>query len=361
MRLGVSKRANLKEAGLVKERADSSPYKRFRRSCVIFPIIDATGGKPGAGRVIAFGGRVLEEKRDEAGNVVEAKYLNSPDSLLFNKSESLYGLNHARQQIIRTRTAIVVEGYMDVIACHQAGVTNVVATLGTALTADHARILKNYAQTIVLVFDSDDAGRRAADRALEVFVRGSLDIKLASVPDGKDPCDFCMKKGGEAFQKLVDGAADALAYKWESLKVQFHGNDSLSARQEMVTTFLRYVAAAMETGHGGAGAGMDPVRRGLLLAKIAGLVSMPVGELQTTLKKLAAQAPGGGSGYRPPPASGNAAAQASANAFQEQDLEARQGSDAVATQARIDIRMLKGTDAAEGWLLGAAAGAAGVV
>src|SRR5207248_599574 len=139
-------------------------------------------------------------------NVVEAKYLNSPDSKLFNKSESLYGINLARQHNIRTRTAVVVEGYMDVIACHQVGVTNVVATLGTALTSDHARILKNYAQTIKLVFDSDDAGRRATDRAMEIFVRTPLDIQITAVPDGKDPCDFCIKNGGAAFQELLDNA-----------------------------------------------------------------------------------------------------------------------------------------------------------
>src|SRR5205085_2164680 len=227
-----------------------------------------------------FGGRILEEKRDEAGNVVEAKYLNSPDSRLFNKSESLYGLNLARQQIIRTRTAIVVEGYMDVIACHQAGVSNVIATLGTALTPEHARILKNYAQTIVLVFDSDDAGRRAADRALEVFVRGTLDVKLTQVPDGKDPCDFCIKNGGEPFQKLVDAAADALAYKWQQLQQQFHATNSLSGKQEAITAYLRFVAASMGSADGSGG--LDPVRRGLLMSRIAGLVNMSVPELQTT-------------------------------------------------------------------------------
>ncbi|HVT79817.1 MAG TPA: DNA primase, partial [Phycisphaerae bacterium] len=225
--------APLLEAGLIKQRSDSSPYDAFRNR-VIFPIIDASGGAAQKGRVIAFGGRVLEEKRDEAGNVVEAKYLNSPDSPLFNKSESLYGLNLARQHIIRTRTAIIVEGYMDVIACHQAGVTNVVATLGTALTPDHARILKNYAQTIVLVFDSDDAGRRAADRAMEIFVRTPLDIKIASVPDGKDPFDFCMKHGGDAFQRLVDSAKDALAFKWDGLKTRVTGTDSVTARQDAI-------------------------------------------------------------------------------------------------------------------------------
>lgn len=336
---------NLLEAGLIKQRSDTSPYDAFRNR-VIFPIIDATGGGGATGgnkgRVIAFGGRILVEKRDEAGNVVEAKYLNSPDSKLFNKSESLYGLNLARQHIIRTRTAIVVEGYMDVIACHQAGVTNVIATLGTALTPEHARILKNYAQTIVLVFDSDDAGKRAADRALEIFVRGSLDIKLTNVPDGKDPCDFCIKNGGEPFQKLVDQATDALTYKWQQLQKQFHGTDSLTARQEAVTTYLRYVASALQGDHAHSPA-IDPVRRGLLLAKISSLVNMPLPELQQTLKRLAQT-----NRPAPPPAP------AHLQPPMENTVEpAGEIAAAEIVQTRLDIRTLKGLAAAEGWVLGA--------
>ncbi|MCL2648754.1 MAG: DNA primase, partial [Phycisphaerales bacterium] len=261
----------LDQAGLVKHRQDGSAYDVFRGRAM-FPIIDATGGGGGgakSGRVIAFGGRVLEEKRDEQGLVIEAKYLNTPETKLFNKSESMYGLNLARQQIVRTRTAIVVEGYMDVIACHQAGVTNVIATLGTALTPDHARILKNYAQTIVLVFDSDDAGFRAADRAMEVFVRTQLDIKLTNVPDGKDPCDFCMKSGGDAFQKLVDNATDALTYQWNRLQKQFHATESLSARQEAITQFMRFVAVGLESG-GGGGKNEARAPRGRLFSHVPG-------------------------------------------------------------------------------------------
>jgi DNA primase len=346
LRLGISS-GGLFEAGLTKQRQDSSPYDVFRNR-VMFPIIDAAGG---GGRVIAFGGRVLAEKRDENGDVVEAKYLNSPDSQLFNKSQSLYGLNLARQQIIRTRTAVVVEGYMDVIACHQAGVTNVIATLGTALTPEHAKILKNYAQTIVLMFDSDDAGRRAADRALDVFVRGTLDIKLSSVPDGKDPCDFCIKNGGEPFQRLVDNAADALTYKWQQLQKQFHGTDSVSARQEAVTQFLRYLAPSFA-----GGAIADPIRRGLLLAKVAGQVNMKAAEVEAALKKFAQQTPG----YRPtsgPDGGGPPGPSPGANRpfspAGEPFPPHRPGEEEPAVPQRVDIRTLKRLDAAEGWLLGA--------
>ncbi len=339
LRAGIRADA-LELAGLIKKRSDGSPYDLFRNR-VMFPILDATGGGgvgKSAGRVIAFGGRVLAERRDEAGNVTEAKYLNTPETPLFNKSASIYGLHLARQSIIRTRTAVVVEGYMDVIACHQVGITNVIATLGTALTPDHARILKNYAQTIVLIFDSDDAGFRAADRAMDVFVKTPLDIKIASVPDGKDPCDFCLKNGGEPFQALIDNAVDALTYQWHRLQKQFHATDSLAARQESITAFLRFTAASL---HSPAAAQMDPIRKGLLLAKIAHLVNMPQNELPALLEKLARQSAAGvPPAYRPQPM---------------QPSDNPQPSPPGAAAPLIDTRKAKSENAplAEAWLLGA--------
>jgi DNA primase len=323
-------------SGLIKKRQDGSPYDLFRNR-VMFPILDATGGggKGNAGRVIAFGGRVLVERRDEAGNITEAKYLNTPETPLFNKSASIYGLHLARQSIIRSRTAVVVEGYMDVIACHQVGITNVIATLGTALTPDHARILKNYAQTIVLIFDSDDAGFRAADRAMEVFVKTPLDIKIASVPDGKDPCDFCIKNGGEPFQALIDSATDALTYQWQRLQKQFHATDSLAARQESITAFLRFTAASL---HSPAAAQMDPIRKGLLLSKIASLVNMPQSELPALLEKINRQNTPHSNN---PPAQGSQPLGAPAQAATPQKLETR------------NPKLETSSDTAEAWLLGA--------
>jgi len=147
----------------------------------MFAITDVTG------RVIGFGGRTL----DGTG----AKYINSPTTPLFDKSNTLYGLEQARHQIVATGTAVVVEGYTDVIMPHQFGCTNVVATLGTSFTAGHGRILRRYAKKVVLLFDSDTAGMAAANRALEVCLSQHLDIKLAFVPQGKDPCDFVLSAG----------------------------------------------------------------------------------------------------------------------------------------------------------------------
>ena len=270
-------------AGLVKQRGDGSQYDAFRGR-VMFPIFDATG------RIIAFGGRVLVEKRDEAGNVVEAKYLNSPESRAFNKSESLYGINFAKRAIIASQTVVVVEGYMDVIACHQAGVTNVVATLGTALTPEHARVLRRFCNTVVLLFDSDEAGYRAADRAMETFVREPLDVKIASVPDGKDPCDFCMAHGGEAFKKVIAGAVDALAYQWARMQRDFAATDSLAGKQAAAQQFMRFVAPLIHSGGGAVGTRNDPIRRALILSRISEMLNMPVGMVSQTLEKMAQQA-----------------------------------------------------------------------
>lgn len=276
-RVGITSEG-LVQAGLAKKRGDGSPYDAFRGR-VMFPICDATG------RVVAFGGRILVEKRDENGNVVEAKYLNSPETPVFNKSESLYGLHHAKASIIKASQVIVVEGYMDVIACHQAGVTNVVATLGTALTPEHARILRRFCETVVLVFDSDDAGHRAADRAMQTFVREPMDVQIASVPDGKDPCDFCMSHGGDAFRQVVADATEMIAFQWRRLQQRFRNTDSLALRQNATREFMTFVAQSMT---GPAGQSMDPIRRGLLIGRLSELTGMTADEVGKLLAKAPA-------------------------------------------------------------------------
>jgi DNA primase len=257
-------------AGLAKARADGTLYNVFRDR-VIFPIADTTR------RIIAFGGRILEEKRDPEGNIVEAKYLNTPETELFNKSASLYGLQHARAEISKTGVAVVVEGYMDVIGCHQVGVTNAIATLGTAMTVDHARILKRFCNTIILIFDSDDAGRRAADRALELFVREPLDIKLASVPSGKDPCDFCLSAGGPAMQAVIASAVDAMDFQWRRLAAQVHGAGGIQQRQELLQKFVTHVAAAQSN------TTLDPFKRAMLIDKLAKLSGVDTRQVQRML------------------------------------------------------------------------------
>jgi len=303
--------ADLVQAGLLKSRQDGSPYDAFRGR-VMFPIIDASG------RIIAFGGRVLVEKRDDTGMVVEAKYLNSPDSPLFNKSESLYGLNLARSEIIRTRRAVVVEGYTDVIACHQANVKNVVATLGTALTHEHVAILTRYAQTVVLMFDSDEAGRRATDRALDVFIHGRMDVKINSVPDGKDPCDYCIKSGGDAFQRLVTDAPDALLYLWRSFQRQVRSADGVTAKQEATGLLLRRLGDIIHAGD------VDPIRLGMIMGQIGDMTGMDPAQVRAAMK----------------PASASVHRQLMPSQDMAEPIE------------QLQVDALDGCDKAEAWLLG---------
>src|SRR5271170_1178958 len=174
VRDGVSSQLLL-SSGLFKTRSDGSPFDAFRNR-VIFPIQDLSG------RIIGFGGRILPDSKtaidspDAKDAKVETdqqspKYLNTPETALFSKRETLYALDKARQAIARAQCAVVVEGYMDVIGCQQAGVGNVVATLGTALTEQHVNLLRRFTNRLVLVFDSDEAGRRAADRAIEPLLK----------------------------------------------------------------------------------------------------------------------------------------------------------------------------------------------
>ncbi|MBN1392300.1 MAG: DNA primase, partial [Sedimentisphaerales bacterium] len=189
----------LEQAGLVTKQASSGFGDKFVNR-LMFTITDVTG------RVIGFGGRILEGEG--------AKYINSPTTPLFDKSNTLYGLEQARHKIVSTGTSVVVEGYTDVIMAHSKGCDNVVAALGTSFTSGHGRILRRYAKKIVLIFDSDIAGMEAANRALEVCLAGHIDIALASVPEGKDPCDFLLAAGKERFEKLIDEAVDVFQFKW---------------------------------------------------------------------------------------------------------------------------------------------------
>ena len=282
---GISQETLL-AVGLVKSRSDGSPYDVFRNR-LMFPIIDLSD------RVIAFGGRILPTAASAQGTESPAggdqdgpKYLNSPETALFSKRETLYALNLARQPLIRKQMAVVVEGYMDVVGCHQAGVENVVATLGTAMTEQHIHMLRRFCNRVALVFDSDDAGRRAADRAIELLLRYPVDVRIAHVPDGKDPCDFCMAHGGEAFEKILAQARDSLEYAWEKMYAMFQASDSLAGKQRASEALMRLVAPAILNST------VDPIRRGLLQKNIADLVGISPDEVHARIRKLSAAAPG---------------------------------------------------------------------
>jgi DNA primase len=199
----------LEQVGLVSHPADSPGLVRERfRGRLMFPIHDDQG------RTIGFGGRILPETERalaEQGKHV-AKYLNSPETPLFHKRTVLYAADLARAASREEGWVAVVEGYTDVIAAHQAGVYNVVGTLGTALGQDHLRALLRQSDRVVLVFDGDLAGQSAADRALEFFLSSELDLRVLCLPANLDPCDFVQKEGAAAFRALALQAADPLAY-----------------------------------------------------------------------------------------------------------------------------------------------------
>ncbi|MCC5823073.1 MAG: DNA primase [Phycisphaerales bacterium] len=195
-------------AGLLKARDSGGRYDALRHR-LIFPIHDQIG------RVIAFGGRRIREEDDP-------KYLNSPETPAFRKNTTLYGLAQGGRAIQHQRTAVIVEGYTDVVACHQAGVEHVVGTLGTALTAGHATVLRRLCDTVVLLFDGDEAGQKAADRAVEVLFSEQIDIRvatLAGVTDAKDPDElFKQPDGAEVFDRAIGHARDLLAWKFDRLR-----------------------------------------------------------------------------------------------------------------------------------------------
>jgi DNA primase len=184
------------EAGLLAERRSGGHYDRFRNR-VTFPIRDVRG------RVIGFGGRAIADDQD-------AKYLNTPESRIFRKREALYGYPDALGPIRSAERAVVVEGYFDRIALDQAGVGATVATCGTALTADHVRDLRRRTREVVLLFDGDQAGHRAMEKALEILLPEGLRGRAAELPAGDDPDSYLIREGAAALQKLVGSAPPAL-------------------------------------------------------------------------------------------------------------------------------------------------------
>lgn len=188
----------LAEAGLVIKKENSGVfYDRFRNR-VMFPVFDVRN------RVIGFGGRVLDDSKP--------KYLNSPETLVFNKRKNLYGLNFAIKGDTN-RKILIVEGYMDVIALHQFGIVNAVASLGTALTNEQAKLIKRYADDVIIGYDADTAGQAATLRGLDILAGTGLNVTILNIPSGKDPDEFIRARGRDAFVKSMDDAIPLIEYK----------------------------------------------------------------------------------------------------------------------------------------------------
>ncbi len=246
---------DLEAAGLCKQR--KSGLGDTFRNRVVFPIHDQIG------RVIAFGARRIDE--DDI-----PKYLNSPESSVFDKSATLYGLHQASRAIQRERVAIVTEGYTDVIACHQAGFENVVATLGTALTAGHARTLRRLCETVVLLFDSDEAGAKAADRAVEVFFAQPIDVRIASLADGeggKDPDEILrMEDGAERFRRAIESGVDLLEFRYARLREKIAGGGIATQQRALEEEVRRLGELGLRR--------VDPVRRQFVVRRLSEITGL---------------------------------------------------------------------------------------
>jgi DNA primase len=197
--------AVLEAAWLVGKGQSGKYYDRFRGR-VIFPIRDLQS------RPIGFGGRILPEFADERSS----KYVNSGETRLYSKSDQLYALDLAKDPIRGAKNAVVVEGYTDVNMAHQFGLKNVVACCGTALGERHIRLLKRHTDSITLVLDGDEAGQSRTNEILELFVASEMDLRILTLPEGLDPCDFLLQRGAEEMRSLLSGAVDAFEHAIET-------------------------------------------------------------------------------------------------------------------------------------------------
>ncbi|NOX66793.1 MAG: DNA primase [Chlorobi bacterium] len=189
-----------KEIGLIDTRDDGTFYDKYRGR-LMFPILSTNG------RVIAFGGRIMnpEEKA--------AKYINSPESKIYSKRKTLYGLFHSKEEIRRIDKALLVEGYMDLISLHQFGIKNVVASSGTALTEEQVQLLSRFTKNITVLFDADAAGQKASMRSIEILLKKDFDVKLVTLPKGEDPDSFINKFGLDEFNSKINNAQNFLEYQ----------------------------------------------------------------------------------------------------------------------------------------------------
>lgn len=214
----------LEQAGLLIKADNGSIYDRFRNR-VMFPILDLKG------RIIAFGGRVLDNSLP--------KYLNSPETIAFNKSRTLYNLHAAKKELRKKREVILFEGYVDTISAWRAGIFNGVATLGTSLTEEQVKILKRYADQIIISYDSDAAGQQATYRAIDILHKIGFLVKVLQLPQGLDPDDYVNKFGADSFKdKLSNSTITATAFKLQYLKKDFDLTDELER--------MKYLNSAMD-------------------------------------------------------------------------------------------------------------------
>ncbi len=234
---GIGVEAALKAGLLVKKDKGPGHYDRFRNR-VIFPITDVRG------RIIGFGGRAMDDKS-------LPKYLNSPESPVFKKGETLFGLAQAKEAVSKEGYVLVVEGYFDLVALHRHGFVNSVATMGTALTTDHIRTLKGYTSSIYALFDSDDAGKKAALRGLNLFLNEDISCRAVLLSQGKDPDEFLKLAGPDALREAIVDAPTLMEFYLSTLrsKVNMTAPEGKKKYFEDALSYLSKIGNLAERGH----------------------------------------------------------------------------------------------------------------
>lgn len=244
-------------AGLaIQKEGKSTCYDRFRGR-LTFPIVNPQGN------VIGFGGRTLQDEKP--------KFINTPETAIFSKGRGFYGLNLARDTWTDTRTAYIVEGYTDVIIPYQAGIRGLVATLGTALTKDHLKVLSRYVDKVVLVFDSDAAGQKASERGLDLLLSESMDIFVAELPAGSDPDDVVTKQGAAALRGCLEKPREIFSFLMESL-TRRHGTETPAAKARIVGEMLERVKQVR-----------DPVKEAILVQQLSSRFDLEESTLRSNL------------------------------------------------------------------------------
>jgi DNA primase len=255
-------------SGLAKTRDDaesapgerSSSYDRFRGR-IIFPICNDVG------EVIAFSGRLLTEAEGAA------KYLNSPETPLFRKGNVLFGLHRTKRALIEANCAVVCEGQLDLISLFEAGITNVVAPQGTAFTENQARVLKRFVNEVVLCFDADAAGQKAAERSLDALLQNDLIVRIAEIPKGEDPDSLVRHEGKEAFESRVARARDFFDY-WIDRETTGVDLGSLGAKMQLARSLAETVSRIR-----------DPLMRGEVVSKVSARLGVVAQDFQSLLPK----------------------------------------------------------------------------
>lgn len=254
----------LLESGLVTRRDESAGedkgYDRFRNR-IMFPIHNDVG------EVIAFSGRILDKEAEAA------KYVNSPETPLFRKGRVLFGLHKTKRGLIEADCAIVCEGQLDLITLFEAGITNVVAPQGTAFTENQARILKRFVSEVVLCFDADAAGQKAAERSLDALLQNNLVVRVAEMPAGEDPDSMVRKKGREEFEKRVAAARDFFDW-WIERETSAADLDSLGAKMQVARKLAETIGRVQ-----------DPVMRGEVANRASARIGVPRTDFERLLSK----------------------------------------------------------------------------